>query len=249
MLRASKERRYEYSRFSCLKASREMIDRYLALRRAGTTSFCCNVVDFGALTSTITLYLVSVMPESETGGESQAQRQQRESDKVMIQAVLKHMEELSQGGRDLVATQSVNVIKSLLAIDSPDSPSSRQTGNLKLTIPYFGTISIVRPSSADQTSDMSYLQQVPHQSLAMGQELPSQSWQNSFTPRTPGFTTQTKMPMISFMSSQFPEFSCQVPCSEPEPQQQQQIQDWSLPEDNFFFDSLLQTDLEGNWIL
>jgi hypothetical protein len=206
------------------------------------------VVDFGALTSTITLYLVSVMPESETGGESQAQQQQRESDKAMIQAVLKHMEELSQGGRDLVATQSVNVIKSLLAIGSPDSPSSRQTGNLKLTIPYFGTISIVRPSSADQTSEMSYLQQVPHQSLAMGQELPPQSWQNSFTPRSPGFASQTKMPMISFMSSQFPEFSCQVPCLEPEPQQQQ-IEDWSLPGDNFFFDSLLQTDLEGNWIL
>jgi hypothetical protein len=52
------------------------------------------------------------------------------------------------------------------------------------------------------------------------------------------------------MSSQFPEFSCQVPCSELEPQQQQQQQlpDWSLPEDNLFFDSLLQTDLEGNWI-
>jgi hypothetical protein len=33
-----------------------------------------------------------------------------------------------------------------------------------------------------------------------------------------------------------------------QPQQQQQIQDWSLPEDNLFFDSLLQTDLEGNWI-
>ncbi|PMD23698.1 hypothetical protein NA56DRAFT_596167 [Hyaloscypha hepaticicola] len=249
MLKASKERRYEYSRFSCLKASREMVNRYLALRKAGTSSFCCNVVDFGALTCTITLYLVSVM-ESEASGESHAQRQQREADEAMVQAVLKHMEELSQGGRDLVATQSVNVIKSLLAISSPDSLSGRQTGNLKLTIPYFGTISIVRPPSVEQNypSDVSYLQQGQQQSLPMGQGLPSQPWQNSFTPRSPGFTTQTKIPTISFMSSQFPEFSCQVPCSEPEPQQQQQLPDWNLPEDNLFFDSLLQTDLEGNWI-
>jgi hypothetical protein len=190
--------------------------------------------------------------QSQAGGESHAQQKQREADEAMIQAVLIHMEELSQGGRDLVATQSVNVIKSLLAINSPDSPSGRQTGNLKLTIPYFGTISIVRPASVEQTypSDLSYLQQGQQQSLPMGQGLPSQPWQNSFTPRSPGFATQTKVPTISFMSSQFPEFSCQVPCSELEPQQQQQQQlpDWSLPEDNLFFDSLLQTDLEGNWI-
>ena len=253
MLRAPKERRYEYSRFSCLKASREMIDRYLALRRAGTTSFCCNVVDFGALTSTVTLYLVSIM-ESETGGESQAQRQQKESDKAMVHAVLKHMEDLSQGGRDFVATQSVSVIKSLLAIGSPGSPSDHQTGNLKLTIPYFGTISIVRPPPAEQNeaSNLSYLQPFPEQSLPMGQEPTPQSWQGSYTPRSPGFTTQTKMPMISFSSCQFPNLSCQVPCqTEPQqqqPQQPQQMQDWSLPEDNLFFDSLLQTDLEGNWI-
>jgi hypothetical protein len=245
MLRASKDRRYEYSRFSCLKASREMIGRYLALRATGSTSFCCNVVDFGALTSTVTLYLVSIM-DSETGGESQAQRQQKESDKAMVQAVLKHMENLSQSDGDPVAAQSVSVIKSLLAIGSPDSPSNRHTGNLKLTIPYFGTISVVWPLPAEQ-------------SLLTGQEPTPQSWQGSYTPRSPGFTTQTQMPTISFMSSQFPDLSCQVP-HEPEPQlvqqlqqpqqplQQQQIQDWSLPEDNLFFDSLLQTDLEGNWI-
>jgi hypothetical protein len=248
MLRASKERRYEYSKFSSLKASREMIDRYLVLRRAGNKSFCCNVVDFGALTSTVTLYLVSII-EPETGSESQAQRQQKESDKELVQAVLKSMEELSQGGKDLVAAQSISVIKSLLAIDSPNSPSGRQTGNLKLTIPYFGTISIVRPpppAAQNDTSNIPFLQQLPPQSI-MGQAVPSQAWQGSFTPQTPGFQLPTKAPTISFMSSQFPEYSCQVP--EPQqPEQQQQIQDWSLPEDNLFFDSLLQTDLEGNWI-
>lgn len=223
-----------------------MIDRYLALRRAGTTTFCCNIVDFGALTSTVTLHLVSIM-EADSVSDSQAQRQQKDADKAMVEAVLKHMEDLSQGGRDLVATQSVSVLKSLLAVGYSDSPSS-QTGNLKLTIPYFGTISIVRPSPSEHTdtSNISYLQRIPQQPLAIGKEPPPQPWQSTYTPRSPGFTTQTKMPVISFMSSQFPDFSCQVP--EPPEPQQQQIQDWSLPEDNLFFDSLLQTDLEGNWI-
>jgi hypothetical protein len=47
MLRASTERRYEYSKFTCLKASREVIDRYILLRGAKHNLFCCNVVDFG----------------------------------------------------------------------------------------------------------------------------------------------------------------------------------------------------------
>jgi hypothetical protein len=47
MLRASTERRYEYSKFTCLKASREVIYRYNLLRGAKHNLFCCNVVDFG----------------------------------------------------------------------------------------------------------------------------------------------------------------------------------------------------------
>lgn len=194
----------------------------------------------------VTLYLVSIL-EPEADGE--VQRQQKESDKGLVQAVLKSMEELSQGGKDVVATQSVSVIKSLLAVESPNSTFGCQTANLKLTIPYFGTISIVRPPPpAVQTeTNIPYLQQLPQQSLAMGQQLPRQAWQGPFTPHTPGLQSPTKQPMISFMSSQFPEFSCQAP-ELLLPEQQQQIQNWSLPEDNLFFDSLTQTDLEGNWI-
>jgi len=74
MLRASTERRYEYSKFSCLKASREVLYRYLLLRTTDNKSFCCNVVDFGALTATVTILLGLLDPSN--GGSQDSQQQQ-----------------------------------------------------------------------------------------------------------------------------------------------------------------------------
>lgn len=242
------ERRFEYSKFSCLKASREVLWRYLALRSAENKSFCCKIIDFGALTASVTLFLGLLEPVS--GPESP----ERKSDRNLIQTVLESMEELSQGGNDVVATQSVNVIKSLLAIDDA---SGRNTGNLKLTIPYFGTISIIRPHKAPQDTPAT-LPYVPPQlqsgeqgntspqhqlqSLTINQNSTQQNWPTSAHNFVPLHTSQQNpmgLPHVSFTSSQFPEVG-----------PDQQIEDWGLPVemDTLFFDSLLNTDIEGNWI-
>jgi hypothetical protein len=232
MLRASTERRFDYSKFSCLKASREMMSRYLALRKAENKAFCCKVVDFGALTACVTLFLGLLDPIS--GTETQQERNQRESDKGLVQTVLESMEELANRGKDVVATQSVNVIKSLLAVD--DS-SGTNTGNLKLTIPYFGTISIVRPARAPVPFLHPPQQQQPPVSL--GQQLASQVWGNYPLPTQSPGTLSMNQPLVSFQSSQFPPL---LPDT-------QSIHEWALPEaDTLFFDSLLNTDIEGNWI-
>jgi hypothetical protein len=235
MLRASTERRFEYSKFACLRASREMMSRYLALYTENK-SICCKVVDFGALTACVTLFLGLLDPI--VGTESNQERHQRESDRALVQTVLETMEKLSNRGKDVVATQSVNVIKSLLAVD--DS-SGNNTGNLKLTIPYFGTISIVRPQATRPTGPNPKLPTVPQQqqqqkSVSHDQQLPSQTWGSYSLPLTQDSVNQ---PMVSFQSSQFPPL---LP-------EQQSIHDWALPEaDTLFFDSLLNTDIEGNWI-
>ncbi|KAK9326756.1 hypothetical protein V1520DRAFT_316116 [Lipomyces starkeyi] len=134
MLRAAKERRYEYSKFSCMKSSREMINRYLALRHTTVGTFCCRIIDFGAFTATVTIFLGLLEPSS--SGDSR-DKQQRDSDRNLVDMVLKSMEEIGQPGKDLVAKQSASAIRSLLAITSP---SGLRTTNLKLSIPYFGTI-------------------------------------------------------------------------------------------------------------
>lgn len=230
MLRSATERRYDYSKFSCLKASREMMHRYLALRLTAKHSFCCKVVDFGTLTATVTLCLGFLNPAAST--ESREVQAQMESDRTLVHRVLALMEELSTGGRDVVATQSASVLRTLLAAHSPSSSS---TGNLRLTIPYFGTINIARSSPAPVIATPTTSQQPffatpsipqPQSQMWQGVPYPAQNYQSNHT-----------MPVVSFTSSQFP------------PLMQEPVQEWQPSEaDTLFFDSLLNTDIEGNWV-
>ena len=233
MLRAATERRYEYSKFSCLKSSREMIYRYLAMRSTSNSEFCCKVVDFGALTATVTLFLGLIEPAQ--GIETSEAREQKESDRNLIHSVLKSLEMLSDGGKNVIALQSSNVIRSLLAVDSP---SGRAAGNLRLTIPYFGTISIVRPpptpANLTPCAEKRQTITVDHSLQPEGSE-PSSAWPDMPFPNS----DPMNMPVVSFTSSHYPPL---VP--------DQSMQDWGLQEaDNLFFDSLLNTDIDGNWVL
>ncbi|KAH6683183.1 hypothetical protein B0J14DRAFT_613124 [Halenospora varia] len=239
MLRAATERRYDYSKFSCLRASRQMMYRYLAMQGAPNKSFCCKVVDFGALTATITVLLVQLEPPH--ASETPEMRDQRESDRGLVNTMLGSLEEKSSQGKEVIATQSVNVIKSLLAVDSP---SGRAAGNLKLTIPYFGTISIIRPPpmKPGQSPDVLPGQSkqsitVEHSFMHAGATQPSASYA---TPPMQTPDTSNNFPMVSFTSSHFPPWM---------QDQQQPVQDWGMQEaDTMFFDSLLSTDIDGNWI-
>lgn len=235
MVRAATERRYEYSKFTCLKSSREVISRYLTIRRSGTRSFCCKVVDFGAFTACVTL-LLNVLEIPPVGGDSIAVQDQKRSDKELVETVLGVMSDCASQ-EDVMAIQSVDVIKTLLA-------STSTTGNLRLTIPYFGTISIARTSTSSTPATNTNSTQTPSTNTQSSNTTPSMI--QNMTPQTQNeFDNSLNcpwashcQPIVSFKSSQFPPL-------EPE----QQFEDWTgLPVDNtMFFDSLLNTDLEGNW--
>ncbi|KAF7925205.1 hypothetical protein BELL_0270g00040 [Botrytis elliptica] len=234
MVRAATERRYEYSKFTCLKSSREIISRYLTIRRSGTKSFCCKVVDFGAFTASVTL-LLSILEIPPVGGDTIAVQTQKRTDRELVETVLGVMGECASED-DVMATQSVEVIKTLLA-------STSTSGNLRLTIPYFGTISIARTpvSSTPATNITQSTPSIDAQSLntnpSLIQNMTPGDSQNEFD-NSHNCPWSAAQPIVSFKSSQFPPL-------EPE----QQIDDWSnLQVDNtMFFDGLLNTDLEGNW--
>ncbi|TVY29684.1 Transcription factor [Lachnellula hyalina] len=240
MLRAATERRYEYSKFSCLKSSREMIYRYLAMRSTANSRFCCKVIDFGALTATVTLFLGLIEPSQ--GDETTETRQRKDNDRKLIHTVLKSLEMLSDGGKNVIASQSSDVIRSLLAVDSP---SGRAAGNLRLTIPYFGTISIVRPPATklpptppNPTTPYAEKRQTIitlDSNLKLKGTENSNTWPDMSLPSS----DPVNMPMVSFTSSRYPSLVSD-----------QLMQDWGLQEaDNLFFDSLLNTDIDGNWVL
>lgn len=255
MLRAATERRYEYSKFSCLKAAREMIYRYLSMQNDGRRSFCCKVMDFGALTSTVTL-LLGILQASQVP-ETAEVRAQKESDRALAHTVLKALEHVSQGGKEVIAAQSVTVIRSLLAMDSPTS--AQDTGNLRLTIPYFGTISIVRPSRTrppiiPNQSSKTPSMQPKHNSVAFPDVPEAGIIESGWatipyqTPSQEAFGGGSNVPMVSFTSSHFP------PVMQLEGggghQGAMPYADWNLMEaDTMFFDSLLSSDSDGNWIL
>lgn len=240
MLRAATDRRYDYSKFSCLKASRDLIHRYLALRIADSQSLCCRIVDFGALTATVTLLLGLL-----DSADQKQTTSQRESDRELVHAVLVTMEHLSVNDKDVVASQSVSVLKSLIACDSAGEQS---TGYLRLTIPYFGTINVARtpptpPSTAGtvNTPQSALQQQQPQrqqQRQQQQQTLPNDAAWGGL-PYHQNDSGLAHQPMVQFTSSQFPPL---VP---------EDSFDWAnLPEaDTLFFDSLLGSDIDNSsWI-
>lgn len=211
-------------------------------------------MDFGALTSTVTL-LLGVLQGSQMP-ETQELRAQKESDRALVQTVLKSLEETSRGGKEIIATQSVSVIKSLLAMDTP---AGREASNLRLTIPYFGTVSIVRPKTGEvgQQEQQQKQQQQPTPPAINGPAIFPTNQGINFDPscyapqdpwaplphQTQG-SESTNVPMVSFTSSHFPTLM------QEQGQQPYPNQDWNLMDaDTVFFDSLLSTDIDGNWIL
>ncbi|KAL5329442.1 hypothetical protein ACEPPN_002954 [Leptodophora sp. 'Broadleaf-Isolate-01'] len=232
MLRAATERRYDYSRFSCLKAYREVMWRYLAIRGLNNHSFCYKMVDFGALTATVALFLGLLDPS-----QSAENSHQRDSDRTMINGVLHTMEGFANNTNETIAAQSVNVIKSLLAIDQQSAGGDG--GNLRLTIPYFGTISIVRPASnqSSRTEDANPNMPVfpSPQSITVGQNNPSEPWEGI----SPSNHNPMTFPTVSFTSCQF---NPMVP-------EQPVIADFGWADaDTLYFGSLLNTDIDGNWM-
>jgi len=119
----------------------------------------------------------------------------------------------------VVAVQSVNVIKTLLAVDT--TPNAATT-NMRLTIPYFGTINIGRPQvvAGDNTNIALPVQPQPYPEQ-------NEAWQGLNYPQ------QDTAPLVQFQSSQF----APLPPDQPF---------WN---DTLYFDSLLNTDIEGNWLL
>lgn len=197
------------------------------MRSSDNKSFCCKVVDFGALTTTVALFLGLLDPS-----QNAEHSHQRDSDRALIQGVLKTMESFAQNSNEAIAAQSVNVIKSLLAVDQLTGESS---GNLRLTIPYFGTISIVRPTQKQGSQDNAVPVFAQPQSITVGQQETPQAWHGLNVPNH----SPMSFPTVSFTSSQFNPMAPEQPV----------VTDFGWDEaDTLFFDGLLNTDLDGSWM-
>lgn len=244
MLRAATEHRYDYNKSTCLRASRELIFRYLALRQASTISLCCRVADFAGFIAAVILMLdVVSYPQKNESRETQIQRNQ---DRDLIRQLLSCLEHLARNPRDVVAAQSIIFLKTMLG----ESESSLE--QTRLRIPYLGTITILRqqpkgpqlkqhPPYVDTISSMKpspETMQTRTGSEPQNTIAETQLYDGDFTSQiSPDLKLARNMeatPGFSFKSSHFAaDFT--TPGMD---------MDW-LEGDSYYFDSLLSTDLGG----
>jgi hypothetical protein len=161
MIRSSPERKYDYSRVTCVSASREVLSRFIMFRSFNQNAFCCRTVDFFALMAGITLLLAH--PDShrspQSGGYLLAH--QSLSDRAMIEQAQANMEEISRMNGDTLSAQGADLLRRLLSIEAETADGhctesvSLHTSEseivepdddnvVRVTIPYFGIVRIAR---------------------------------------------------------------------------------------------------------
>jgi hypothetical protein len=230
MLRAAGDRRYEYSRLSCLNASRKLVQRWMFLLDQSQAPFCCKVIEFQAFKASITLLLGILQPTPII--KDPIQLRQEEEDRKLVDKVKTIFEKSQALDDDVVLAQSIEVLKTLQRVNQNDPGR----GNIRLTIPHFGTISVRKSRCKVAAEGALPTPPVQDKANANFQVDPAlQNWHSS-APVAPHVPYPTP-PLLTFQSSQFPPLTAEMG-------------EWSFSdEDTLLFDSLLNTDLEGNWNL
>lgn len=159
MMRIGDNVQHEYSKITCVNASREIITRFIAHRSFNPTSSCSRPVDFFALLAALTLLLAHM------DGHHHQQAinflaHQRLSDRAMLDQALEIMDVINNITEDPTTEESAKLIRRLLDIETDATEGSRYTTRriggddaqestrgceeLLLNIPYLGVIKIAR---------------------------------------------------------------------------------------------------------
>ncbi|GIJ99639.1 hypothetical protein Aspvir_003640 [Aspergillus viridinutans] len=156
---------HEYSKITCVNASREIMTRFIAHRTFNPTSSCSRPVDFFALLAAMTLLLAHLDAHHHREATN-ILAHQRLSDRAILEQALERMEVISSVNKDVITGKSAELIRRLLDIEA-DAAEGRSyttrsvTGDddhgqegidkkrdeLRLHIPYLGVIKIARQDS------------------------------------------------------------------------------------------------------
>ena len=173
MLRSSSaERRYEYSRITCVSASREVLSRFVTLRSFNGIAYSCRTVDFLALMAAMTLLLAHL--DSQLSEAENILAHQYHIDRAMIEQVQENMKEVNRFSSDALSAQSADLLGRLLAIvvervdgypQCTRRVSVQEAGTktalpdyddavISVHIPYFGIIKIAREGMSKEVPTM-----------------------------------------------------------------------------------------------
>lgn len=193
----------QYSRLTCVTASREVLSRFITFRSADRIAFWCRTMDWFSLMAAMTL-LIAHLDGHRRGSESARSENwlthQRPGDRAMIEQVHESMEEVSQRNGDALGARSVDLLRRLLLIEAEaagghaenlskvsvqvaaadDLVDGERSGAVRVYIPYFGTIKIARGGRIckeilAETANPSWIQ-IPEANLADATAGTSKTW-------------------------------------------------------------------------
>jgi hypothetical protein len=198
--------KYIYSRYACVAASRDIINRYLALPSIVRIVFCFRVTEFFVHMAAMTLLLAHLdshrRPQEydvhggvvTNGGNLLTH--QRLADRATIELVLVNMKSKKGFSHDQLNIESHSLLSRLLAVEEaaaksqivPDV-SAPETRLLSLTIPYFGVINIGPNGLHKQTSKHTPIWKEPatpgSTNVSLGQEAARQGPPYDFPAHVP----------------------------------------------------------------
>ncbi|KAI0851289.1 hypothetical protein F5Y00DRAFT_19166 [Daldinia vernicosa] len=158
-IRDPKERRWDYSKTTCLHASRKVLEAYLVFRHLTDAAGACRHTDYGALTASMTLLLGYLDPKLRSRDPQTSY--QRSADRKLVLAVRNVMQEVAERDDDKLSRETSDIITRLLPLTDVDltaSSSSSLDAPVRLEIPYLGTINI-NPVSRRMQQDRPQLPQ------------------------------------------------------------------------------------------
>lgn len=165
MLRSSSaDRKYEYSRITCVNASREVLSRFIILRTFNRIAYSCRIIDFLALMAAMTLLLAHLKSHRSSEAENLLAHQYL-SDRAMIEQAQENMKEINRLNSDALSAQSADLLRRLLTIEVETAdgysrcagrvsvqeagtetalPDQDEDAVVSVHIPYFSLIKIAR---------------------------------------------------------------------------------------------------------
>lgn len=224
MLRDPKERRWDYSKATCISSSRQLLKTFLVFREANNAPNACRHTDYGALTASMTLLLGYLDPKMQAHDHSTASR--RDADRTLIKQARDKLQQMADRNDDKLARDAACIIGRLLPLLNPDlltsGPGTQGEHNegvgevpaIRLEIPYFGTINI-NPLAAIQISQ--------HDVQPHAHATPTSTSNTPATSAAIAKTASLSMPLNPHQYVDFPT------CPTPSHLTQPPTTDWSTP--------------------
>jgi hypothetical protein len=141
MLCASNIPQTVYSRVACVNASREILNREIAIRSFNPITACCRIGDFVALVAGMTLMLAHIVGHCRREQDNMLIHQ-RLSDRAVVEQALECMKSMSELRKDVLSAKCAALLKDLLAVEADAAQGQSHRNVLIVQVPYVGTIRI-----------------------------------------------------------------------------------------------------------